>query len=145
MGTANSLDPLPAPLRDRMRALSVPEPSAEDLKAPMPLVMNDVARERGMATAWVDPLYGTERGRIAEHWPGSDRAWPKDDLRGGFHAGGCTGLGSIRWDDRRLARTDVAEQSWPRPLIATAGRRKLARVSSSRRANASKPWRVVLA
>ena len=70
VATANSLDPLPSPLRDRMRAISVPEPAAEDLDALLPLVMTDVARERGMAAAWVEPLDGTERGLIAENWPG---------------------------------------------------------------------------
>ncbi len=70
IGTANSLDPLPAPLRDRMRAISVPEPTVEYLDALLPLVMNDVARERGMAAAWVEPLDGVERGLIAENWPG---------------------------------------------------------------------------
>lgn len=70
IGTANSLDPLPAPLRDRMRAISVPEPTVEDLDALLPLVVNDVARERGMAAAWVEPLDGVERGLIADNWPG---------------------------------------------------------------------------
>ncbi|MDP3410526.1 AAA family ATPase [Bosea sp. (in: a-proteobacteria)] len=70
LATANSLDPLPAPLRDRMRAISVPEPTADDIVALLPLVMNDVARERGMAAAWVEPLDGTERSLIAKNWPG---------------------------------------------------------------------------
>lgn len=70
IGTANSLDPLPAPLRDRMRAISVPEPTADDFDALLPLVVNDVARERGMAAAWVEPLDGTARELIAENWPG---------------------------------------------------------------------------
>lgn len=70
IGTANSLDPLPAPLRDRMRAISVPEPMAQDLDALLPLVVNDVARERGMSAAWVEPLDGVERGLIADNWPG---------------------------------------------------------------------------
>lgn len=70
IGTANILDPLPAPLRDRLRVITVPEPSAEDLDALLPLVMSDVARERGVEAAWVEPLDGTERGLIAENWPG---------------------------------------------------------------------------
>lgn len=70
VATANSLDPLPAPLRDRMRAISVPEPTAEDLDALLPLVLHDVARERGMAAAWVEPLDGVERGLITDNWPG---------------------------------------------------------------------------
>lgn len=70
VATANSLDPLPSPLRDRMRAISVPEPAAEDLDSLLPLVMHDVVRERGMAAAWVEPLDGIERGLVAENWPG---------------------------------------------------------------------------
>ncbi len=70
LATANSLDPLPSPLRDRMRAISVPEPAAADLDALLSLVMNDVACERGRAAAWVEPLDGTARGLIAANWPG---------------------------------------------------------------------------
>ncbi|WP_291820610.1 AAA family ATPase [Bosea sp. (in: a-proteobacteria)] len=70
VATANSLDPLPSPLRDRMRAIWVPEPTAEDLDALLPLVVNDVARERGMAAVWVEPLNGSERNLIAENWLG---------------------------------------------------------------------------
>lgn len=70
VATANSLDPLPAPLRDRLRAIWVPEPTAEDLDALLPLVVNDVARERGMAAAWVEPLDGVERGLIVDNWLG---------------------------------------------------------------------------
>lgn len=70
VATANSLGPLPAPLRDRMRAIPVPEPSASDLDTLLPIVKNDVARERGIDPVWVEPLDGTELALIAEHWHG---------------------------------------------------------------------------
>lgn len=70
IGTANSLDPLPAPLRDRMRAVLAPEPSATHLDALLPVVMKDVARERGIDPVWVGRLDGTELALIAEHWHG---------------------------------------------------------------------------
>jgi ATP-dependent Lon protease len=66
-GTANRLDPLPAARRDRMRAVSVPQPAAEHRDALRAIVMNDVACERVMAAAWVERLDGTERDLITDN------------------------------------------------------------------------------
>ena len=51
MATANSLDPLPSPIRDRMRVVTFPKPSADDLDALLPAVIADLARERGLDKA----------------------------------------------------------------------------------------------
>jgi hypothetical protein len=72
-GTAYRLDPLPAP-RDRMRAVSVPQPAAEHRDALRAIVMNDVANdvacERVMVAAWFEPLDGTACDLSADNWRG---------------------------------------------------------------------------
>jgi hypothetical protein len=72
-GTAYRLDPLPAPRRDRMRAVSVPQPAAEHRDALRAIVMNDVACERVMAAAWFEPLDGTACDLIADNWRGGSQ------------------------------------------------------------------------
>ena len=51
IATANTLDPLPTPIRDRFRVVTFPKPGADDLDALLPAVMADLARERGSTTA----------------------------------------------------------------------------------------------
>jgi ATP-dependent Lon protease len=70
VATANSLDPLPSPLRDRFRVVSFPKPSAADLTSLLPAVIADLSLERGLDSRWVEPLTGTERETIAAHWRG---------------------------------------------------------------------------
>ena len=53
VATANSLDPLPAPIRDRFRIVAFPKPAAGDLDALLPAVMADLAKERGLDQNWV--------------------------------------------------------------------------------------------
>jgi ATP-dependent Lon protease len=68
--TANSLDPLPGPIRDRMRVVTFPKPGADDLGALLPAVIADLARERGIDRNWVPPLDGFEHAAVARHWCG---------------------------------------------------------------------------
>jgi ATP-dependent Lon protease len=68
--TANSLDPLPGPIRDRMRVLTFPKPGAGDLDALLPAVIADLARERGLDQIWVPPLDGAEHSAVARYWRG---------------------------------------------------------------------------
>jgi len=68
--TANSLDPLPSPIRDRMRVVTFPKPGADDLGALLPAVIADLARERGIDRNWVPPLDGFEHAAVARHWCG---------------------------------------------------------------------------
>ncbi|BCA05876.1 AAA family ATPase [Bradyrhizobium diazoefficiens] len=70
IATANSLDPLPSPIRDRFRVVTFPSPAPDDLDALLPAVMVDLARERGLDAVWVPPLDGTERAAIAHNWRG---------------------------------------------------------------------------
>jgi hypothetical protein len=70
VATANALDPLPSPIRDRFRVITFPKPSASDLDALLPAVIADLARERGLDISWVSPLDGAERAAIAVHWRG---------------------------------------------------------------------------
>jgi hypothetical protein len=70
VATANSLDPLPSPIRDRFRIVTFPKPTANDLDALLPAVIADLARERNVDQNWVPPLDGIERKAAARNWPG---------------------------------------------------------------------------
>jgi hypothetical protein len=70
VATANSLDPLPSPLRDRFRVVTFPKPTAADIAALLPGVIADLALERGLDSRWVEPLTGIERDTVAAHWRG---------------------------------------------------------------------------
>src|SRR5882672_7867116 len=48
IATANNLDPLPSPLRDRFRVIAFPKPIGEDLDALLPAVIADLAKEHGL-------------------------------------------------------------------------------------------------
>jgi ATP-dependent Lon protease len=70
VATANNLDPLPNPIRDRMRILTFPKPSADHLDALLPAVISDLVRECGLGQGWVSPLNGTEHAAVARYWRG---------------------------------------------------------------------------
>ncbi|WFU45735.1 AAA family ATPase (plasmid) [Bradyrhizobium sp. CB82] len=70
IATANALDPLPSPIRDRFRIVTFPKPAANHLDALLPAVIADLAKERGLDQSWVPPLDGVEREAAAKHWPG---------------------------------------------------------------------------
>lgn len=70
LATANNLDSLPSPIRDRFRVITFPKPTAGDLNALLPAVIADLARERGLDRTWILPLDGIERTAIAQHWHG---------------------------------------------------------------------------
>ena len=70
VATANSLDPLPSPLRDRFRVVTFPKPGQEHLHALLPPVTADLAAERGLDGRWIEPLSGQERDLVAAHWRG---------------------------------------------------------------------------
>lgn len=70
LATANSVDPLPTPLRDRLRIVAFPEPDANDLDAILPAVIAGLARERGLDKSWVSPLDGAEHTAVARNWRG---------------------------------------------------------------------------
>lgn len=70
VATANSLDPLPSPLRDRFRIAAFPKPGFADLDALWPGLIQSLAAERGIDSRWIAPLDATERTIIASAWPG---------------------------------------------------------------------------
>src|SRR5260221_326108 len=70
VATANTLDPLPSPIRDRFRVVTFPKPGADDLDALLPAVIADLAKERGLDARWVTPLDGVERAVVAANWRG---------------------------------------------------------------------------
>ena len=70
IATANSLDPLPSPLRDRFRIVTFPKPGVAHLDALLPPVIADLAAERGLDGRWIEPLSGQEGDIVAAHWRG---------------------------------------------------------------------------
>lgn len=50
--TANSVTVIPAPLRDRMRILRMPDPSWEHLGTLVGQIVGDIARDRGVDPRW---------------------------------------------------------------------------------------------
>jgi ATP-dependent Lon protease len=70
VATANSIDPLPSPLRDRFRIITFPKPGPEHMDALLAPVIADLAAERGLDSRWIEPLTGLERDIVAAHWRG---------------------------------------------------------------------------
>lgn len=70
IATANSLDPLPSPLRDRFRVVTFPKPGPEHLDALLAPVIANLAAERGLDSRWIEPMTGQERDLVATHWRG---------------------------------------------------------------------------
>ena len=70
VATANSLDPLPSPIRDRCRVVNFPKPTGADLDALLPAIIADLARDRGLDTSWIPALDVSERAAAAESWHG---------------------------------------------------------------------------
>ncbi len=70
VATANSIDPLPSPLRDRFRIVNFLKPTLKDLDALLPGLIQTLALERGIDKRWIAPLDDIERATIASTWPG---------------------------------------------------------------------------
>jgi ATP-dependent Lon protease len=70
VATANTLDPLPSPVRDRFRVISFPKPTKDDLDALLPAVIADLTAERSLDRRWIEPLDGLEHDAVAIHWRG---------------------------------------------------------------------------
>ncbi|RTL68611.1 MAG: AAA family ATPase [Pseudonocardiaceae bacterium] len=68
--TANSTDALPSPLKDRLRIISFPTPTANDLDALLPTVLAGIAVERQLDPRWITPLDSDEHCIAAQHWRG---------------------------------------------------------------------------
>lgn len=68
--TANSLEGVPAPLRDRMRVLQMPDPDWRHLGALTENIILDLMMSRGLDGRWVAPLAPDELDLIRKAWPG---------------------------------------------------------------------------
>lgn len=68
--TANSLDGIPAPLRDRMRVLTMPEPSWTHIHVLTKQIVARIAEERGIDPRWWSPLSEDEVELMLAFWPG---------------------------------------------------------------------------
>lgn len=70
IATANSVEPLPSPIRDRFRIITFPKPGRGDLDALLTGVIADFANQRGLDARWITPLDDAERAMVESHWPG---------------------------------------------------------------------------
>ena len=68
--TANSLDGVPDPVRDRMRVLTMPEPGWQHLGVLSRQIVDRIAKERGVDARWFAPLAEDEMDLIRAAWPG---------------------------------------------------------------------------
>jgi hypothetical protein len=68
--TANSMEGIPAPLRDRMRVLQMPAPGWQHVGTLSRQIIGRVARERGVDERWFEPLAQDEIDLIRQAWPG---------------------------------------------------------------------------
>lgn len=68
--TANSLDGVPAPLRDRMRILQMPSPGWQHIGSLSKQIMERVAQERGIDPRFFEPLAQDEVDLVRQAWPG---------------------------------------------------------------------------
>lgn len=70
IGTANSIEDLPSPLRDRCRVIQYPAPDRSHLPWLASQVLEDLMTERGLDARWACPLSGEELEVIARVWEG---------------------------------------------------------------------------
>lgn len=68
--TANSVDGIPAPLRDRCRIIEVPNPGWQHVPTLVRRLVEDIARERGLDPRWYPDFAGDELDVIRKGWSG---------------------------------------------------------------------------
>ncbi|WP_116654004.1 AAA family ATPase [Pelagibacterium sediminicola] len=68
--TANSLEGVPAPLKDRMRIISMPDPEWQHVGTLVRGILDDVSKERGLDRRWIDDLAEDELDLVHQQWPG---------------------------------------------------------------------------
>ncbi|MCJ2074439.1 AAA family ATPase [Methylobacterium sp. E-016] len=70
LATANDLQGVPGPLRDRFRIVRIPMPRREDLPVVAANLIADLRAERGTDAAWLPDLDGDELALLRRHWKG---------------------------------------------------------------------------
>ena len=68
--TANSLDGISGPLRDRCRIIQFPEPKREHLPILAQQILVELLAEQGLDHRWITPLDGFEVEALTKAWPG---------------------------------------------------------------------------
>jgi hypothetical protein len=68
--TANSLEDVPGPLKDRFRIMRMPDPDWKHIGPLTRNIIGDLARERGLDDRWYPPLAEDEMELIKRAWPG---------------------------------------------------------------------------
>lgn len=68
--TANDLDSVPAPLRDRFRILTMPEPDWKHLGTLTRQIVDRIAKDRGIDSRFFGDLAEDELDLIKQAWPG---------------------------------------------------------------------------
>jgi hypothetical protein len=70
IATANSLDGLSLPLRDRCRVLLFPDPEPGHVQVLANRLLKRIVLDRGLDERWAIPLDGIELDALARTWPG---------------------------------------------------------------------------
>ncbi len=70
LATANSIESLPSPLRDRFRILSFPEPTLRDLGPISLALVRQLTEDRGLDERWGMPLSQEELDCVSSYWQG---------------------------------------------------------------------------
>jgi ATPase family associated with various cellular activities (AAA) len=70
IATANRIDALPWPLRDRLRIIAFPEPTPEFLPALIPPLLADLTTSRGLDQRFIEPLTEEDHAFLAKRWMG---------------------------------------------------------------------------
>lgn len=70
LGTANSMDGIPEPLRDRCRRFVFPSPTTDHLVPLANSILRTLIEERGLNPAWALPLDAVEIQALRSAWPG---------------------------------------------------------------------------
>jgi len=68
--TANSLEGIPEPLRDRMRIIQMPDPTWQHLGVLTRQILDRLAAERNLDVRWHEDLAEDELELIRQAWPG---------------------------------------------------------------------------
>jgi ATP-dependent Lon protease len=70
LATANGLEGIPIPLRDRCRVLRFPNPTTAHLPAIASHLLKALVIERGLDQRWALPLDAVELAELTAAWPG---------------------------------------------------------------------------
>lgn len=68
--TANSLEGVPGPLRDRCRVIRVPDPEPQHIGTLVRTIVRDIAKRRGIDPNWIPPLAQDEVEVVRDAWGG---------------------------------------------------------------------------